>query len=74
MSKCLKISESWLAPWSILAPRRQVKHRGYEWQRGGRCLTIFSAANYIGRMGNLGAAPRLTRQGSWWVCGDLEVS
>ncbi|CAE7724248.1 PPP5C [Symbiodinium microadriaticum] len=33
----------------------EVKHRGYEWQRGGRCLTVFSAANYVGRMGNLGA-------------------
>lgn len=38
---------------------RQVKHRGYEWQRGGRCLTIFSAANYMGRMGNLGAVAQL---------------
>lgn len=48
----------------------EVKHRGYEWQRGGRCLTIFSAANYIGRMGNLGAVCHITPRGE----GRIEAS
>jgi len=33
----------------------EVVMNGYAWQPGGRCLTVFSAANYVGRAGNLGA-------------------
>lgn len=33
----------------------EVAMRGYAWQKGGRCLTVFSAANYVGQVGNLGA-------------------
>mmetsp|Transcript_114984 Transcript_114984/g.330256 ORF Transcript_114984/g.330256 Transcript_114984/m.330256 type:complete len:321 (+) Transcript_114984:59-1021(+) len=33
----------------------EVAMGGYAWQRGGRCVTVFSAANYVGRVGNLGA-------------------
>jgi len=33
----------------------EVVMRGFAWQRGRRCLTVFSAANYVGRAGNLGA-------------------
>ena len=33
----------------------EVKHEGYEYQKGGKCLTIFSAPNYCDQMGNKGA-------------------
>lgn len=52
----------------------EVKHRGYEWQRGGRCLTIFSAANYIGRMGNLGAVCHIKPHGERIDASDLSIS
>eukprot|EP00439_Symbiodinium_sp_Y106_P018382 s206_g2.t1 len=53
----------------------EVKHRGYEWQRGGRCLTVFSAANYVGRMGNLGAVCHIKpRAGGRVEEGDLSIS
>jgi len=37
----------------------EVVRHGYEWQKGHRCLTVFSAANYVGRYGNLGAVCHL---------------
>lgn len=52
----------------------EVKHRGYEWQRGGRCLTIFSAANYIGRMGNLGAVCHIAPAAERIEAADLSIS
>lgn len=33
----------------------EAKQGGFGWQAGGRCLTVFSAANYGGKMNNLGA-------------------
>jgi len=33
----------------------EVKQGGFGWQPGGRCLTVFSAANYGGKKNNLGA-------------------
>lgn len=33
----------------------EVAMEGYSWQQGRRCLTVFSAANYVGQVGNLGA-------------------
>mmetsp|Transcript_6406 Transcript_6406/g.14733 ORF Transcript_6406/g.14733 Transcript_6406/m.14733 type:complete len:337 (+) Transcript_6406:66-1076(+) len=52
----------------------EVKHRGYEWQRGGRCLTVFSAANYVGRMGNLGAVCHIRPHGERVENDDLSIS
>eukprot|EP00415_Alexandrium_ostenfeldii_P001380 UN1380 len=37
----------------------EVVQHGYEWQLGHRCVTVFSAANYGGRYGNLGAVCHL---------------
>lgn len=33
----------------------EVKMPGYEYQKGGKCLTVFSAPNYCDQMGNKGA-------------------
>ena len=33
----------------------EVKPMGYEYQKGGKCITIFSAPNYCDQMGNKGA-------------------
>lgn len=33
----------------------EMREQGYEWTHEGRCLTLFSAANYCGICGNLGA-------------------
>jgi len=33
----------------------EVKNEGYEFQRGGKVITIFSAPNYCDQMGNKGA-------------------
>lgn len=38
----------------------EVCDRGFEWQRGNRCLTVFSAANYVGHAGNLGAVVHIS--------------
>jgi len=38
----------------------EVVQNGYEWQPGGRCVTVFSAANYVGQVGNLGAVCHIT--------------
>jgi len=41
----------------LLVRSHQVPHdgRGYEWWHKSSCLTIFSASNYCGEVGNLGA-------------------
>lgn len=36
----------------------EVKPLGYEYQKGGKCLTVFSAPNYMDQMGNKGAFVR----------------
>lgn len=41
----------------------QVVPDGYRWQRHHRCLTVFSAANYCGTQGNLGAVCHLRPRG-----------
>ena len=33
----------------------EVKPQGFEYQKGGKCLTVFSAPNYCDQMGNKGA-------------------
>jgi len=33
----------------------EVAMGGFAMQQGGRCITVFSAANYVGQVGNLGA-------------------
>ena len=33
----------------------EVKPEGYEYQKGGKVLTVFSAPNYCDQMGNKGA-------------------
>lgn len=38
----------------------EVCEHGFEWQRGDRCLTVFSAANYVGYAGNLGAVVHIS--------------
>lgn len=42
----------------LLVRSHQVKSQGYEVEVGGKCITVFSAPNYCGIMGNLGAMLR----------------
>lgn len=36
----------------------EVKQEGFEYQKGGKVLTVFSAPNYCDQMGNKGAYVR----------------
>jgi serine/threonine-protein phosphatase 5 len=45
----------------LLIRSHEVKQDGYEWQKGGKCLTIFSAPNYCDQMGNKGAFIKLSK-------------
>ena len=45
----------------------EVKPEGYEYQKGGKCLTVFSAPNYCDQMGNKGALLRFTTDGEYTV-------
>jgi len=42
----------------LLVRSHQVKAQGFEVEHGGRCITVFSAPNYCGIMGNFGAMLR----------------
>lgn len=39
----------------MLVRSHECKQEGYEYQKGGRVLTVFSAPNYCDQMGNKGA-------------------
>jgi hypothetical protein len=39
----------------MLVRSHEVKQEGFEYQKGGRVLTVFSAPNYCDQMGNKGA-------------------
>ena len=39
----------------LVVRSHEVKPDGYEYQKGGKCLTVFSAPNYCDQMGNKGA-------------------
>jgi len=43
---------------AMLVRSHEVKPEGYEYQKGGKVLTIFSAPNYCDQMGNKGAYVR----------------
>jgi len=43
----------------FLIRSHQVQERGYLEMHDGKCITVFSAPNYIGQMGNLGATVRI---------------
>jgi serine/threonine-protein phosphatase 5 len=42
----------------LVVRSHEVKHEGYEYQKGGKVLTVFSAPNYCDQMGNKGAFVR----------------
>jgi serine/threonine-protein phosphatase 5 len=44
----------------LLIRSHQVQHMGYCVQHSGKCITVFSAPNYLGRMRNKGAIVVLT--------------
>ena len=44
----------------LLVRSHQVQENGYSVMHNGKCITVFSAPNYIGQMGNLGAICKLT--------------
>lgn len=53
----------------------EVCEGGFGWQRGGRVLTVFSAANYVGQVGNLGAVVHVSPRRSGSVeLADLSVT
>ena len=39
--------------------KHQVQQQGYNVMHNGKCITIFSAPNYVGQMSNLGAIVNL---------------
>merc|ERR1719323_572801 len=39
----------------LIVRSHEMKNEGYMWQHDMKCLTIFSAPNYIDQMGNKGA-------------------
>lgn len=43
---------------SMVVRSHEVKPEGFEYQKGGKCLTVFSAPNYCDQMGNKGAFVR----------------
>ena len=43
---------------NLVVRAHEVKMEGYEYQKGGKCLTIFSAPNYCDQMGNKAAIAR----------------
>ena len=45
---------------SLLIRSHQVQENGYGVMHNGKCITVFSAPNYIGQMGNKGAVVKLT--------------
>ena len=42
----------------MLVRSHEVKPEGFEYQKGGKVLTVFSAPNYCDQMGNKGAFVR----------------
>lgn len=42
----------------LVVRSHEVKPEGFEYQKGGKCLTVFSAPNYCDQMGNKGAFVR----------------
>jgi serine/threonine-protein phosphatase 5 len=44
----------------LLIRSHQVQENGYAIQHGGKCITVFSAPNYVGQMGNKGAVCNVT--------------
>ena len=42
----------------LVVRSHEVKNEGFEFQKGGRVLTVFSAPNYCDQMGNKGAFVR----------------
>ncbi|OHS92930.1 bsu-protein phosphatase [Tritrichomonas foetus] len=44
----------------LLIRSHQVQENGYIEMHNGKCITVFSAPNYIGQMGNKGAVVKLT--------------
>ena len=45
---------------ALMIRSHEVKHEGYEVHHGGKCITVFSAPNYCGQVGNKGAYIRFT--------------
>ena len=43
---------------TLLVRSHEVKPEGFEYQKGGKVLTVFSAPNYCDQMGNKGAYVR----------------
>jgi serine/threonine-protein phosphatase 5 len=46
----------------LLIRSHQVMQNGYAIQHGGKCITVFSAPNYIGQMANKGAVCNISFQ------------
>jgi diadenosine tetraphosphatase ApaH/serine/threonine PP2A family protein phosphatase len=42
-------------PWKLVIRSHEVMDQGFGVHHNGQCVTIFSASNYMGRVGNLGA-------------------
>jgi len=43
----------------LLIRSHQVKDQGYAVEHNGKCITVFSAPNYMGKVGNMGAIAEL---------------
>jgi serine/threonine-protein phosphatase 5 len=52
----------------LLVRSHQVQEEGYSVQHNGKCITVFSAPNYIGRLGNKGAILELSFEEDGKLC------
>mmetsp|Transcript_21885 Transcript_21885/g.70470 ORF Transcript_21885/g.70470 Transcript_21885/m.70470 type:complete len:507 (+) Transcript_21885:76-1596(+) len=48
----------------LLIRSHEVKDEGYVVEHGGKCITVFSAPNYVDQMGNKGAMVKLSHDSS----------
>lgn len=48
----------------LLIRSHEVKEAGYEIEHGKKCVTVFSAPNYVDQMGNMACVIRMRRKGS----------
>jgi len=48
----------------LIIRSHEVRNPGYQWEHGGKLITVFSAPNYCDQVGNEGAWVTVTRDGS----------
>ncbi|KAI9006921.1 Serine/threonine-protein phosphatase 5 [Hyaloraphidium curvatum] len=54
----------------LLIRSHEVKEAGYEIEHGKKCVTVFSAPNYVDQMGNMGCVIAVKKRGCPLVAGN----